>query len=71
MNGALPNPKKAPPAPAGWDLEEVVATTWAVIAACGWTPITSDSSARHARVRHRFPVEAQQPASTVARRTAS
>lgn len=48
MNGALPNPKKAAPAPAGWDLEEVVATTWAVIAACGWTPITSDCSARPA-----------------------
>lgn len=48
MNDASPNRKNAASAPAGWDLEEVVATSWAVIAACGWTPITSDSSARPA-----------------------
>lgn len=47
MTGASPASKVAP-APRDWDPEEVVATSWAVITACGWTPITSDSSARRA-----------------------
>ena len=31
-----------------WELAEVVATTWAVITACGWTPVTSTSPERPA-----------------------
>jgi hypothetical protein len=47
MTSATPTSKVAS-APRDWDPEEVVATSWAVIAACGWTPITSDSYARRA-----------------------
>jgi len=46
MTSATPAPEKAAPAPRDWDPEEVVATSWGVIAACGWTPITSDSFER-------------------------
>jgi len=39
-----PNEKLHPAQnPEVWDLEMVVATTWAVITACGWTPVTSSS----------------------------
>jgi len=48
VTSASPIPDDQTPAPRDWDLEEVVATAWAVIAACGWTPITSDSHARRA-----------------------
>ena len=48
MNSTSPARDNPTPARQDWDLEEVVATTWAVIAACGWTPITSASDERPA-----------------------
>ena len=48
MTSTSPRPKKTTQELLAWDLEEVVAASWAVIAACGWTPITSDSYARPA-----------------------
>lgn len=33
-------------APEEWPLEEVVAASWATIASCGWTPVTSESPDR-------------------------
>lgn len=48
MTSASPTPRRSARTPESWDLEEVVATTWAVIAAGGWTPITSDTYERPA-----------------------
>lgn len=48
MTSTPSTPDDATAAAREWELEDVVATTWATIAACGWTPITSDSDARPA-----------------------
>lgn len=42
---------RAAPTLHGWEPQEIVATTWAVIAATGWTPVTSASADRPATKR--------------------
>lgn len=44
MNSSTATPH--PATPEEWALDEVVAVSWATIASCGWTPVTSESPDR-------------------------
>jgi hypothetical protein len=44
MNSSPARPPQA--TPEDWPLDEVVAASWATIASCGWTPVTSESPDR-------------------------
>jgi hypothetical protein len=44
MNSSTATPPQA--TPEEWPLDEVVAASWATIASCGWTPVTSESPDR-------------------------